>query len=100
MKNTSFGLISCVVAVLVWIGSCAGLVAVLQNQLYFFKEPSGIRSMEVGLTISLGMALLGAGMAIGGLLQVDKKKAFSIFGLIFNGLVLLAGMGVFFLARG
>ena len=99
MKNTPLGLFSCFVAALVWIGSCGGIVAVLQNQLYFFKDPSGMRAMEFGFLISLGMALLGVGLAIGGLMPADRKKLLAVLGLVLNGVVLLGGLGVFCLTR-
>ncbi len=100
MKNTPLGLASCFVAALVWMGSCGGVVAIGTNQLYFFKDPSGMRAMEFGFLISLGMALLGVGLAIGGLMQADRKKLSAVLGLILNGLVLLAGLGVFCLSQG
>ncbi len=54
-------------------------------------------AMEVGFLIGLGMALLGVLLSIGGLMQADRKKLSAVLGLIFNGLVLLGGVGVFFL---
>ena len=98
MKNTPLGLYSCVLAALVWMGSCGGVAAVLQNQLYFFKSESGILALQLGILTSLGMSLLGVGLAIGGLMQADRKKVFGVLGLIFNGLVLLGVLGVFCLS--
>ena len=95
MKNTPLGLFSCFVAALVWIGSCGGIVAVLQNQLNFFKDESGLLALQFGTYISLGMALLGVGLAIGGLMQAERKKVSAVLGFILNGLILLAGLGVF-----
>lgn len=55
---------SCCVAALVWVGSCGGIIAVLQNQLYFFKDESGLLALRCGFLIALGMALLGVLLAV------------------------------------
>ena len=86
-------------AALVWIGSFGGIVAIGENQLYFFKNKTGMLAMELGFLFGLGMALLGVGLAIGGLMQADRKKVFAVLGLIFNGLVLLGGLGMFILTQ-
>ena len=94
MKNVPLGICSCCVAALVWIGSCGGIVAVLQNQLYFFKNESGLLAMQFGFLVSLGMALLGVVLAVVGMKQADQKPVFAVLGLVFNGLVLVGGVGV------
>lgn len=98
MQNIPLGRYSCFLAVLVWLGLCVGVVALAlpQNQLYFFKHETGQRILTYWFFSGLGMALLGVGLAIGGLLQADRKKVLAVLGLIFNGLVLLGGVGVFY----
>jgi hypothetical protein len=59
-----------------------------------------MRAFELGFLIAMGMALLGVGLAIGGLMQTDRRKVLAVLGLIFNGLVLLVGLGVFCLSQG
>jgi hypothetical protein len=100
MKNHPFGLYSSVVAALVWLGSCGGVIAVQQNQLLFFNHDLGLLALQCGFFTAPGMALLGVVLAIGGLMQADRKKVFAVLGLIFNGLVLLGVLGVFCLIRG
>ena len=41
------------------------------------------------------MALLGVGLAIGGLMQADRKKVFAVLGLFLNSLFLLGVLGLF-----
>lgn len=48
MKNIPFGLCSSVVAALVWLGSCGGVVTVLSNQLFVFKHEVGRRLASSG----------------------------------------------------
>lgn len=53
-------------------------------------EKSGV-AVVLGLVIFAVIAvhLLGMGLAIGGLTQKDRKKVFSILGLVFNVLVIV-----------
>ena len=95
MKKIPCGLCSCVLAALVWIGSCGGVITVLTNQLFFFKHETGDLLLCIGMFTSLGMAMLGVVLAIGGFMQTDRKKVFAVLGLIFNGLVLLGILGLF-----
>ena len=96
MKNIPLGRYSFFLAALVWLGLCVGVVALQQNQLYFFKDETGQRILTCWFFSGLGMALLGVGLAIGGLMQADRRKVLAVLGLIFNGLVLLGGVGVFY----
>ena len=96
MKNIPLGRYSFFLAALVWLGLCVGVVALQQNQLYFFKDETGQRILTCWFFSALGMALLGVGLAIGGLMQADRRKVLAVLGLIFNGLVLLGGVGVFY----
>ena len=47
MKKIPFGLCSCVLAVLVWLGSCGGVITVLSNQLFFFKHEVGLLLLNI-----------------------------------------------------
>ena len=40
------------------------------------------------------MALLGVGLAIGGLMQADRKRTSAVLGLVLNGLFLLGVLGL------
>lgn len=51
-RNIPLGLCSGVVAALVWIGSCGGIAVVLLNQLFFFKHPTGLRILELGVQLA------------------------------------------------
>lgn len=95
MQNIPLGRYSSFLAALVWLGLCVGVVALHQNQLYFFKDETGQRILTCWFFSGLGMALLGVGLAIGGLMQADRRKVLAVLGLIFNGFVLLGGAGVF-----
>jgi hypothetical protein len=76
-------------------GSCGGVAVVLQNQLLFFKHKTGNLLLSVViLTTSLGMTLVGVGLAIAGLMQADGKKVLAELGLFFNGLFLLGVLGL------
>ena len=89
MRKTPLGLCSSVVAVLVWGGSCGGLAVVSQNQLFFFKHPIGLKILGLivyaGIPTTLALALLGVGLAIGGLRQADRRKAPAVLGLGLSG---------------
>ena len=99
MKNIPLGICSCYVAALVWLGLCVGAVAILSNQLFFFKNQVGILLLTIWFYGGLGMALLGVGLAIGGLMQSGHKRVFAVLGLLFNGVVLLGGVGLYCLTR-
>lgn len=53
-------------------------------------EESGV-AVVLGLVIFAVIAvhLLGLGLAIGGLTQRDRKKVFSVLGLVFNALIVV-----------
>ena len=99
MKNISFGFCSSVVAALVWVGYCGTIAVVGANQLFFFKHPVGelILGLIVylGFPTSLGLALLGVGLARGGLMQANRKRTPAVAGLVLNGLFLLGVLGLF-----
>ena len=99
MKNFPLGRYSFFLAALVWLGLCVGVVATQLTGPYFFKDETGKRILTCWFFGGLGMALLGVGLAIGGLIQADRKKVLDVLGLIFNGLVLLGGVGVYYGAR-
>jgi hypothetical protein len=63
-------------------------------------EKSGV-AVVLGLVIFAVIAvhLLGLGLAIGGLTQKDRKKVFSILGLVFNGLIIVGTIGLIVLGN-
>ena len=61
MKNIPLGRYSFFLAALVWLGLCVGVIALQQNQLYFFKDETGQRILTCWFFSGLGMALLGVG---------------------------------------
>jgi hypothetical protein len=87
------------VAALVWLILCVGAVAISSNQLFFFKDQTGQQILEIWFFGGLGIALLGVGMAIGGLMQSGQKRVFAVVGIAFNGFVLLGGLGLFWASR-
>lgn len=58
-------------------------------------ENSGV-AVLLGLVIFAVVAvhLLGLGLAIGALTQKDRKKVFSVLGLVFNALVIVGTVGL------
>ena len=99
MKNVSLGICSCCVAAVVWLGMCVGAVAIVSNQLFFFKNQTGQQILAIWFYGGLGMAVLGVLLAVVGLIQSDQKRTFAVLGLLLNGLALLGSAGVFHLSK-
>jgi hypothetical protein len=99
MKNIPLARLSCILAAVVWLGLFLGVVATRQARLYLFKDPTGILLLECSFFTFLGMALLGVGLGIGGLLQAGRKKVLAVFGLILNGLIVLGGVALLYIVR-
>lgn len=99
MKKVPLGFCSCCVAAVVWLGMCVGAVAIVSNQLFFFKNQTGQQILAIWFYGCPAMALLGVLLAVVGLTQNDQKKTFAVLGLLLNGLALPGSAGVFHLSK-
>ncbi|HEY1172258.1 MAG TPA: hypothetical protein VGH19_12865 [Verrucomicrobiae bacterium] len=100
-KHSALGIASFVLSMLVGISFVALIViaGILES-----SRPGGMDEnspvaifLGLGLFVILGMNLLALGIGIGGLFQQDRKKLFSILGIVFSCLTLLGGGGLLLL---
>jgi len=99
MTTIPLARLSCILAAVEWLGLFIGVVATQQAGLYFFKDPTGILLLECSFFTGLGMAVLGVGLGIGGLMQANRKKVLAVVGLILNGLVVWGGVALLYASR-
>ncbi len=84
-----------IIALLLFIGAI-GVVLVAVVSTRHARQPPQALLVPVGLMVigSGLMALVGTGLGIGGCCQRERKKVFAILGLVINGFLLLAGIGL------
>ncbi|MCK5306402.1 MAG: hypothetical protein KAJ66_04645 [Candidatus Omnitrophica bacterium] len=96
LKHSGFGISSFVISLVIGVGEIfvIGIAAFLGAQGQMSEENTAM--MVVGLAIMAGLMinLAGVGLAIAGICQKNKKKMFSILGLIFNGVLILGIVGL------
>jgi len=94
-KHSRLGIVSCIIAILVFLIVIGDIAIVLRLQ----KNPTVLQDFEVidpvltCLTAILAMAGLGLGIAA--VVRKEKKGAFRYIGLIFNALFLLGIFGLY-----
>jgi hypothetical protein len=98
LKHSWLGIASFVISIL---GGLAMLLLVGVAGYLQMSTPGGMdekstTAIVVGLLLFavMGAHLVGAGLAIAGLTQKDRRKVFAVLGLVFNVLVILCTLGL------
>ena len=73
-----------------------GVAGYLQISTPGGMDEKSMTAILIGLMLFalIGAHLVGAGLAIGGLTQKDRKKVFAVLGLVFNVLVILCTLAL------
>jgi hypothetical protein len=98
MKHSWLGISSFAISL---IGGAAmlllfGVAAYMEMSTPGGMDENSASAVFVGLLLFAVMAvhLVGAGLAIGGLVQKDRKRVFAVLGLVFNALVILGTLAL------
>ena len=101
MKHSGLGIASILLAVLAGIGFAVTMViavAIMGDDPTAFGNEEAPATMILGACVVLcGLAsLVGIGLAIGGLVEKNRKKVFPTIGLVVNalGILLLVGLAI------
>jgi len=69
------------------------VLLVVQNGGKIREDAPEVGLLGLGMICSLGLVVVGLGLGIAGLVQTNRKKVFSVLGVIFN-LTILLGTGL------
>ena len=97
-KHSALGIASFILSILVGVSFLALLVIagfVETSRPGGMDEDSPVAMfLGLGLFAILGLNLLAFGIGIGGLFQENRKKLFSVLGIVFSSLTLIGGIGL------
>ncbi len=82
----------CGIVMFALIGVATYLAASMQDE--FTDESPQAIMVGLGIIGGLGLAVIGLGLGIAGVVQPNRNKLFAILGLIFNFLVLVSVCGI------